>query len=363
MWPVPPKTLDRRTLNRTFLARQLLLERADFRAAEALEHLVGMQAQSPQAPYIGLWSRLADFDPDELAQLLLDRRAVRIALMRSTIHLVTARDCLALRPLVQSVSERSLGGNYGRQLAGMDLDELAAAGCELVEEAPRTAGELEPLLARRWPRRDPHALAMGVRAIVPLVQVPPRGIWRRSGSAAHTSAESWLGRPLAARPSVERMFVRYLAAFGPASARDAQTWSGLTRLGEVAERLRPKLRTYRDENGVELFDVPEGRPADPDVPAPPRFLPEYDNALLSHADRSRIACREDMRRVFTKGALLVDGFLVGRWDVKRARSRATLNVELFRRLAKAESAVVTEEGERLLRFVATEGDAAEILVR
>jgi winged helix DNA-binding protein len=355
--------LDRRTLNRTFLARQLLLERADLPVAEALEHLVGMQAQSPQAPYVGLWSRLADFDPGELAQLLLDRRAVRIALMRSTIHLVTGRDCLALRPLVQSVSERSLGGNYGRQLAGMELDALAAAGRELLEERPRTAGELEPLLARRWPKRDPHALAMGIRAIVPLVQVPPRGIWRQSGPAAQTSVESWLGRPLAARPSAERMFTRYLAAFGPASVRDAQTWSGLTRLGEVAERLRPKLRTYRDENGVELFDVPEGRLADADVPAPPRFLPEYDNALLSHADRSRIASREDVRRVFTKGALLVDGFLTGRWDVKRARGRATLNVELFRRLAKAEQAEVTDEGERLLGFTANEVELGEVVFR
>jgi Winged helix DNA-binding domain len=356
-------TLDRRTLNRTLLARQLLLEQADMPVLEALEHLVGLQAQSPQAPYVGLWSRLAGFDPHELSRLLVERRAVRIALMRSTIHLVTMRDCVRLRPLVQSVSERSLSGNYGRQLAGMSLAALAEAGRALVESEPLTVAELEPLLARRWPDRDPHALAMGVRAIVPLVQVPPRGLWQQSGPAAHTSAESWLGRPLAARPSVDRMFTRYLAAFGPASVRDAQTWSGLTGLREVAERLRPKLRTYRDENGVELFDVAEGRLADPDAPAPPRFLPEYDNALLSHAHRSRIASREHVGRVFTKGALLVDGFLAGRWDVKRARGRAALNVELFRRLAKAERAAVIEEGDRLLGFVATELDAAGILFR
>jgi hypothetical protein len=356
----PP--LDRRTLNRTFLARQLLLSRADLPAAKALEHLVGMQAQSPQAPYVGLWSRLAGFDPDELSRLLLERRAVRIVLMRSTIHLVTARDCLRLRPLVQAVSERSLSGNYGRQLAGMDMDALAEAGRALLDEQPRTMSELEPLLAQPWPDRDRHALAMGVRALVPLVQVPPRGLWGKSGPAAHTSAESWLGRPLAARSSVTRMFMRYLAAFGPASVRDAQAWSGLTRLGEVAARLRPKLRTYRDENGVELFDVPDSRLADPDVPAPPRFLPEYDNALLSHAARSRIARREDVRRVFTKGALLVEGFLAGRWDVKRARGRAILNVELFRRLTKAERATVTEEGERLLGFVANDLETRDILL-
>jgi hypothetical protein len=352
--------LDRRTLNRTFLARQLLLERADLRVAEAVEHLVGVQAQSPQAPYVGLWSRLAGFDPDDLSRLLVERRAVRIVLMRSTIHLVTARDCLRLRPLVQPVSERSLRGNYGRQLAGMDLAALAEAGRELLNEEPRTMSELEPLLAERWPDRDPHALAMAVRALVPLVQVPPRGLWRQSGPAAHTLAKSWVGRSLATRPSVERMFLRYLAAFGPASVRDAQTWSGLTRLGEVADRLRPKLRTYRDENGVELFNVPEGQLADADAPAPVRFLPEYDNALLSHADRSRIGRRNDVRRVFTKGALLFDGFLAGRWDVKEARGRAELNLELFRRVAKAEQGALTEEGERLLALVAGDLETRDI---
>jgi hypothetical protein len=156
------------------------------------------------------------------------------------------------------------------------------------------------------------------------------------------------------------MFVRYLAAFGPASVKDAQTWSGLTRLGEVAERLRPKLRTYRDENGVELFDVPEGQLADADAPAPVRFLPEYDNALLSHADRSRIGRGEDVRCVFTKGGLLVDGFLAGRWDVKRAGRRATLNVKLFRRLARAERTDVTEEGECLLPFLASGEEVQKI---
>jgi hypothetical protein len=355
--------LARQTLNRTFLARQLLLKRADLPVPKALEHLVGMQAQSPQAPYVGLWSRLAGFNPDDLSRLLVERRAVRMVLMRSTIHLVTARDCLRLRLLVQPVSERSLGGNYGRQLAGMDLESLAKTGRELVEERPQTVSGLEPLLARRWPERDAHALAMGVRALVPLVQVPPRGLWRRSGPSAHTTAESWLGRPLAARPSVDRMFTRYLAAFGPASVKDAQTWSGLARLGEVAERLRPTLRTYRGENGVELFDISEGRLADPEIHAPPRFLPEYDNALLSHADRSRIASREHGRRVFTKGGLLVDGFLTGRWDVKRARGRATLNVELFRRLAKAERAAATDEGEHLLAFVADDLQTRDVLLR
>jgi hypothetical protein len=319
-----------------------------------------MQAQSPHAPYVGLWSRLEDFDPDELSRLLLERRAVRVVLMRSTLHLVTARDCLELRPLVQVVSERGVSGNYGRLLEGMDLDALAEAGREELEARSLTSRELEPLLAERWPDRDAHALAMAVRALVPLVQVPPRGIWEQGGRPVVTSAEAWLGLPLAAEPSLDRMFLRYLAAFGPASVRDVQTWSGLTRLREVADRLRPELESFRDENDVELLDVPDGTLPDRDTPAPPRYLPEYDNALLSHADRTRIARPDYGRRVFTKGALLVDGFLTGRWGLERSRGRARLEVELFRRLAKDDRAAATQEGERLLGFVAGDAESRDV---
>ncbi len=356
------RTLDRRTLNRALLARQLLLERGKPAVLAALEHLVGLQAQSPQAPYVGLWSRVERFEPDELSRLLEERRAVRIVLMRSTIHLVGAKDCLALRPLVQLASERGLRGNYGPALEGLDLEAVARAGREILSRGPLTASELGPLLHERWPERDPHALAMVVRALVPLVQIPPRGLWGKSGRPALAPAESWLGRPLAAEPSVERLVLRYLAAFGPASVRDAQVWSGLTRLGEVFERLGPALRAFRDETGTELLDVEDGPLPDRDTPAPPRFLPEYDNVLLSHADRTRIAARGDVTRVFTKGGLLVDGFLAGRWGVKRARGSARLEVELFRRLPKADRSAAVEEGERLLVFLAPDAGTRAVIV-
>jgi hypothetical protein len=359
---VPGRTLDRRALNRAFLARQFLLRRQRLPVAEALEHFVGMQAQSPQAPYVGLWSRLEGFDPTELSRLLEERRAVRIVLMRSTIHLVTAEDCLELRPLVQVVSERQLRGNYGRDLEGVELEAVAAHGRALLGAEARTSSELEPFLAERWPGRDPRALAMVVRALVPLVQVPPRGLWGRTGSPRLAPVETWLGPRRADRPSAERLVRRYLAAFGPASAKDAQVWSGLTRLGEVFERLRGELRALRDESGNELLDVEDGQLPDPDTPAPPRFLPEYDNALLSHSDRSRIARREDVGRVFTKGGLLVDGFLAGRWGAKRGHGAATLDVERFRRLSREERAAVVEEGERLLAFLAPETDRREVQV-
>jgi hypothetical protein len=344
--------LGRRALNRALLARQMLLRRAEISAAEAIAQLVGIQAQSPYAPYVGLWTRLAGFQHSELAALLTERQAVRVALMRSTIHLVTARDCLALRPLVQPVLERGVKGTYGPRLTGVDLEAVTAAGRALVDEKPRAWNELGELLTEQWPGRDPEALAHMVRARAPLVQVPPRGVWGAGGLALHTTAESWLGRPLDPSPSLDGLILRYLTAFGPATVRDMQTWSGLTRLGEVAERLRPRLATFEDEHGNELFDLPDAPRPDPGTPAPPRFLPEYDNLLLSHADRSRVIADEHREAVFTKGAFLVDGFVRGTWKIARQRKTAALRIEPFRKLSKKDAAALSREGEKLLTFAA-----------
>jgi hypothetical protein len=334
----------------------MLLRRSHVPAERAIEALVGLQAQSPNAPYVGLWSRLEGFRTDDLARLITGRHAVRIAVMRSTIHLVSARDCRTLRPVHQTVIHRSLNGNYGRALAGIDMHALAAAGRELVEERPRTHLELGTLLRERWPDRDANALAIAVRALVPLVQVPPRGVWGRSGPAAHTSAEAWLGRALRSRPSVDEVVRRYLAAYGPASVADVQTWSGLTGLRDVLERQRKRLRTFRDEHGRELFDLPDAPLPDADTPAPARFLPEYDNALLSHADRTRIIADDNRGRIFTKGAFLLDGFARGTWTIARNRQTATLLVDAFTRLSKRDAALLTEEGMRLLDFVASDAE-------
>jgi Winged helix DNA-binding domain len=314
--------LDRRALNRALLARQHLLRRAELPVPAAVEGLVGLQAQAPDPPYVGLWTRLAGFRQDDLARLFETREVVRIALWRGTIHLVTARDCQALRPLVRPVMRRAFAATpFGRDLAGVDLAALATAGRALVEERPRTFQELGRDLSVRWPDRDPAALAQAIRAYVPLVQVPPRGIWGASGPAAHTSAESWLGTPLEPDPSPDRALLRYLAAFGPATVRDAQKWSGLTRLAEVARRLRPGLVTFRDEAGAELFDLPDAPRPDPDTPAPPRFLPEYDNVWLSHDDRTRVLPPGSGKPwdAYVKGdffgPLLVDGFYRATWSV------------------------------------------------
>ncbi|MDG0794352.1 winged helix DNA-binding domain-containing protein [Cohnella ginsengisoli] len=236
-------TLDRRALNRALLARQMLLRRERMTALEALERLCGLQAQAPTAPYYALWSRLEHFDPAELEGLLLGREAVRMALMRATLHLVSTRDALALRPLLQPVQDRGLAGSFGKRLAGADADAIAALGREWTAERPQTFAELGARLAEHWPGRDPEALAAAVRARVPLVQTPPRGLWGRSGQALHAPLEAWTGLPEEASCTDEALVVRYLSAFGPASVKDMQVWSGLTKLQDAVRRLGPPARS------------------------------------------------------------------------------------------------------------------------
>jgi hypothetical protein len=322
--------------------------------AGAVEHLVGLQAQNPLDPYLALWSRLQPFRTADLAHLLLQRKAVRIALMRSTIHLVSARDALALRPVVQPVLERQFRGSpYQRLLGDVDRREVVKEGRALLDQEPRTTRALGQALQRRWPQVDAATLGFTLRTFAPLVQVPPRGVWGASGAPRHTTLEHWLGRPLAA-PDPEAVVMRYLKAFGPASVRDVQAWSGLTRLAAVLDRLRPRLRLFHDEAGVELFDLPRAARPDPRTPAPVRFLPEYDNVVLGHADRSRIL-GDHRPAVLAFGSVrwcpwLLDGFGAGMWRFDREGRHATLRVAPVRALAPGERRAVGAEGVALLAF-------------
>jgi hypothetical protein len=361
------KVLEPRALNRALLQRQMLLGRQRLSAFDAVERLAGMQAQEPDAPYVGLWTRLEDFEPDELARLISDRRAVRSPLMRSTIHLVSGRDCLKLRPVMQPVLARAFSGSpFRRKLEGLDFDELLAAGRASLEERPRTRAELSALLAERCPDRDPLSLAYAITFLAALVQVPPRGIWGESGQATWTTTESWLGSPLDPTPSPEQIFLRYLEAFGPATVADARAWSGLGGLREVFERLRPKLITFRDDHGRELFDVPGAPLPDPDTPAPPRFLPAFDNALLSHNDRTRIISeehRKSLSRDRSMRGVLLDGFACATWKTGQSGGKLTLVIEPFESLTGKDRDVLTHEGERLLGFLAGQRGIVEFEVQ
>jgi hypothetical protein len=333
-------------------------------AEELIEHLVGLQAQTPQTWYAGLWTRLVGFRPEEAATALAERRLVRIALLRSTIHLVSARDAVRLRPLLQPMIERAMNTTFGRHLVGLDRDEVVAAGRAALDGEPMTFSRLGRELGRRWPGHDEASLAQAVRAWVPLVQVPPRGVWGKSGLAAHACLETWVGR-VRGRASVDDMVLRYLGAFGPASVRDMQTWSGLTRLAEVADRLRPRLVTFADESGVELFDLPDApRPA-PDTPAPARYLYDFDNLLLSHADRSRVVTdayrgldldpHGPMPRL-----VLLDGFTAALWTVDIGRSRAALTVHPFGKLSAKDKSALVAEGDALLAFLAPKSATRDV---
>ena len=366
----PGDVLDPRALNRALLARQMLLERQTLPAAAAVEQLVGMQAQVPSNPYVGLWSRLTGFRTDELSEMIVERAAVRTGLMRGTLHLVTARDCLKLSPVMLDVHLRMLRStSFGRGTSDMDRQALLAAARELLEAEPRRMAELGPLLQERWPDRTARDLANAIRFLVPLVQVPPRGVWGASHQPTWTSVEHWLGAPLDPEPSVDAIVLRYLAAFGPATSSDVRAWSGLAGLREVIARLRPQLAPFRDERGRELLDLPDAPRPHPDTPAPPRFLPEYDNALLSHADRSRIVSEEDRLKLATPnsvgpGSFLVDGFVRGTWTVAREGDSATLLLDPLepdaRPLSDAQRVALEEEGADLLDLLAAEAGNRDV---
>jgi winged helix DNA-binding protein len=354
---VQNEVLGRRALGRALLERQLLLCRVNLPVTEVVEHLLGLQAQAPMPPYQGLWSRLEGFDPHELGRLLTEREVVRLTLMRGTVHLVTVRDALLLRPLVQVVVERSHNGAFGRRMGGADPAELAAAVRRLLDDRPMTARELGRALVERGIGADPEAIGNAARVYVPLVQVPPRGVWGRSGRARYATLESWTGRELEAEPSIDEVVLRYLASFGPATATDVQRWSGLTKLKAVLERLRPRLVTFRDEDGKELFDVPDAPRPDPDVAAPVRLLGEYDNVLLGHADRRRLVPEDfPWEAMLAPGRfvnnLLVDGMLRATWWIERDGDRATIAIRPFRELSAAERDEVAAEAERMLAFSA-----------
>ncbi|ALN79106.1 winged helix DNA-binding domain-containing protein [Lysobacter antibioticus] len=353
--------LSARALNRALLARQSLLERSSESVPAMVERLLGLQAQAPNPPYLGLWTRLRDFALDDLTAAMQAREVVRATMMRGTLHLVSAQDYRRLRPVLQPVLQRlSLQSGHARALKGLDLAALRRAGFEALRAQPLSATALGEALRAHWPDHDANALALLVRGAEPLVHVPPAGLWDSHKPACFATAIDWLGTPIddgADEAAIDAMLLRYLGAFGPASARDATTWSGLTATRERLERLRPGLRVFRDEAGTELFDLPDAPRPDPDTPAPPRLLPEFDNVLLSHAERSRIFEESSRGSIFTRNGLvaatiLVDGFVAGTWKLQRDARSATLTLTPFKRLKAADRQALEREADLCLSIAA-----------
>lgn len=341
--------MTRRSLGRATLARQFLLERAPVRAIDAIGRLAGMQAQAPLAPYIGLWTRLSDFDAGELAGLTRRREVVRLHVMRNTVHLLGAGDALGWRALFHPLHVADFEAHFGRGVAGVDRAALVSRARLLLAERPRTRRELGALLAEDWPGARPDALAYAATHHVAVCQVPPRGVWGSTGPAAWAPLDGFLGAPLSPVP-VADLVLRYLGAFGPATVADVQLWSGLTRLGEVVARL--PLRVFHGPAGQTLYDLPDApRPAE-DTPAPPRFLPAYDNLLLSHKDRGRVIV--DDRRVPLpagngdgEGTFLVDGQWRGTWLVREG----VLRIRPFTALGPGDRDALLAEAAGLAGFL------------
>ncbi len=360
---MPPETLSPRQLNRTLVARQLLLERSNYDALGAIERLVALQSQIPNPPYIGLWTRLAVFDKADLTNLLETRQIARAPWIRSTLHLVSAADHQRFQAVIQPALARGLRSFFGARARELDIERLVAIAKPFLEAEEPAIGALRDHLQARHPEHDKQAMAYAVRSYLPLVQVPPSGTWGVGVRATYTTAESWLG---AAQPStLGALFRRYLAAFGPASVMDFQTWSGMTGLRSALKPDLAGLTVYRDEARKDLYDLP-GLPIEPaERETPIRFLPEYDNILIAHKDRSRVLPEAHRKKVFASagrvlGSVLIDGFVGAIWKASRDRAGPRLTVSLFERQDDASLAAIEAEGARLLRFI-EDGDAAGAL--
>jgi Winged helix DNA-binding domain len=357
---VPENTLTLRRLNRATLARQMLLERNDADPVDAVERIGGLQAQEAKPPFIGLWTRLCDFRREQLHAALQDRRLIRATMMRATLHLVSAADYAVQRAALQPVLSAALAAVLRARDEAVDLDRLLPVARKLLDERPRTFGELRPLLVEAFPGVNERALGYAVRMQIPLALVPSDDRWSFPGDARFAPAESWLRERLAGEDR-EALVRRHLGAFGPATATDIQVWSGLSGIAAVIAGMRDELEEFK-HGRRKLFDLPGAPLPDEDVPAPPRLLPEFDSLMLAHKDRTRVITDEQRKSLATKNlrvkaTFLVDGFAAGSWSMARKRDTATLTIAPFEKLPRAVAGELAAEGEALLRFV--EEDAAK----
>lgn len=355
--------LTQRLLNRATLARQLLLERGSVDVATAVTRLGGLQAQEPKPPFLALWTRLEGFRREQLDEALHERAVVRATTQRATLHLDGAPAYLALRGALQPVLSGSMAAALRGRDDGLELEQVLPAARALLEQEPRTFGELRALLAERFPEVNERALGYAVRMNLPLVMVPTGDRWSFPADARFTPAESWLGRE-PAPPDLAVVARRHLAAFGPATAVDIQAWSGLGGMAAVLDGMRDELIELKLGRRT-FYDLPDAPRPDGDVAAPPRLLPEFDSLLLAHKDRTRVISDEHRRSLQTKNlrvkaVFLVDGIGAGSWSMARKGARATLTLAPFEPLAGKVADALVAEAEALLEFA--EPDAGERLV-
>lgn len=344
--------LTLRTLNRAALARQMLLEREKVSPLVAIERIAGMQAQVPKPPFLGIWSRVASFDREDLRKLIAQKKVIRATMMRGTLHLLSAKDFLAWRKAMQPMLDEGRQ-SIAKDAMTIDVESLAAKAKAFFDEEPRPFEALREHLGALFPETNARLMAYTVRMHLPLVMVPDESTWSWPSDSSFAVAETYLGKSLGKSSSPNDLVLRYLAAFGPATPADFQSWSGLKGARAIFEELRPKLVTHHDERKRELFDIPGAPLPDEDTPAPVRLLPDYDSARLGWADRKRIIADEHLPLVATKNlrvpaTFLVDGYVAGMWSIVKKKFVITP----FGKLAKKDRDAVEAEGDALLKWSA-----------
>ena len=345
-------TLTSRELNRALLARQFLLERSTLGLIPTLERIGGLQTQYAPSAYIGLWSRMRNFRREGLTTALEQRRVIQGTLLRSTIHMVSARDywlfLAAIRQPRQEWWRRITRHEFGH----LDMEGAVAALREHLAGGPRRADELKAMLAARG---LPSLIWGGMAQWVDMVRVPPSGTWEQRRADLYSLAETWT-RPAAHQESagLEHLIRRYLGGFGPASIKEIADWAGIppATLSPMMDRLA--LRRFRDENGKQLLDLPRAPLPAAATPAPVRFLPTWDATLLVHARRTQILPERYRPLVFntrtphSAATFLVDGAVAGTWRFEGG----CVELKPFAPLPTYARVDLDAEARRLARFLA-----------
>jgi hypothetical protein len=362
---VPERVLTQRELNRAVLARQLLLKRARLPLTEALERVAGLQAQYAPSSYVRLWSSLEGFWREDLTRALEHRQVVQGTLMRSTIHLVSARDYWPFAEAIRRDQRDWWDRTHRRFVGEVDMKRADRLVAKALADGPRRRDELLEVVRPLAPERATFVW-QGVG--LDLVRVPPSGTWERRRADLYATADSWIGKACVREPDAhDHVLRRYLGAFGPSRLADAAKWAGVNvkTLRPSTERVR--LRRFRDEEGKELLDLAETPLPPAETRAPVRFLPTWDSTLLVHVRRTLILPEEYRPLLFTTknpqslATFLVDGSVAGSWRVDRANDRATLELSPFAPLPRRVAAELRAEGEALVRF--HEPDATTHAVR
>jgi hypothetical protein len=330
-----------------------------------IEQLLGLQAQLPRPPAVGLWTRMEGLGRADLPGAAARRTVVRATAMRGTIHLMTAADFLGFRTCLQPGLDAGLHAILRERARQLDMAALARTAAAYLK-APHTFEQVRARLIEAFPAGDERAMGYAVRMALPLVQVPGDGPWGYPAQCDFVSAAAWLGKSPSDCSSKDALVLRYLRALGPATVRDAETWLGLGGLAPTFNGLSRNVTVVGGTTRSPLYDLPDAPRPDPDTPAPVRFLPEWDSVVVTRADE-RVVARADRPRVFLPGLrvaalVLVDGFAAATWSVARSKKTATLTLAPFRPIAKAVLRELEPEAEALAKFMEPEATAFELEV-